>query len=104
MQSARASCELCAKSLIAETLRTAEEFAEKLLLAAAAWVYPKDGAVGNLVIIELRGDKKVSRFASVLLDRGLGQRRHDFETRGIRMQAVIGEIFFQQALIVDHSG
>src|SRR5579862_7094839 len=39
-----------------------------------------------------------------LVDRGLSHRRHELESRCIRMQPVIRELFLEQPLIVDHGG
>src|SRR5580704_19456313 len=39
-----------------------------------------------------------------LLNRRLGQRHHDLVSRSIGVQAVVGEVAFEQAFVVDHGG
>ena len=48
----------------------------------------------------------VSRFRRPqrLLDRRFRQWGHDLESGGVGVKAVIGEIFFQQAFVVDQGG
>src|SRR5271168_4392483 len=36
------------------------------------------------------------------VNRGLGQRRHDLVSSGVGVQAVFGQVTFEQALVVDH--
>src|SRR5258706_6604810 len=79
--------------------------ARKNILAAMAWVCPKAGAVGNsLLIIELGGRKKVSRFWSPegLFNCRFGEWRHDLVSSGVGMQAVFGELAFEQAFVINH--
>jgi hypothetical protein len=80
--------------------RVREEF---LFLAALAWYARRPMAVGNSISIELWEKEKGSRFrgAQNLFDRCLGQRRHYFEASAIWMQAIIGEIFLHQPLVVN---
>src|ERR1035438_6708618 len=55
-------------------------------------------------IIELAENEKVSRFSSdqSLFNRRLGQRRHDLVSRSVRVQPIVGQIFFHVAPVVDH--
>jgi hypothetical protein len=93
--------ELCGQKLFtaesAENDRGGRE--ENSSLAAAAWVCPKAGAVGNydFHIIGRAGNLEVAMFqrltvspAQRLLDRRFRQRGHDLVSRGVGVEAVIG--------------
>ena len=61
-----------------------------LSLAALAWVCPLGrGGRKLFTIIDVGQGREVSMFQS-LSDRGLGKRGHDFVSRGIGVQAVLG--------------
>jgi hypothetical protein len=57
-------------------------------------------------IIELAREESFERLKASMfkgaVDRGLGQRGHDLVSRGVGMQAVLGQVALEQTFVVDH--